>query len=412
MIGDDSISDFFGSGVNELTAPAASRKVEHPVTVGFVALIDCAPLIVAREKGFAAGEGLDLTLVREPSWANIRDRVVLGHFDAAHMLAPMTIAATLRLGALDAPLLAPFVLNLCGNAIAVSTAVHRAMAETGEPGGIDDPAASGRALKRAVDARKAAGEPPYCFAVTYPFSSHNYELRYWLAAAGIDPEVDVRLVVVPPPMMAAEIQSGRVDGFCAGAPWPSVAVDAGVGHIVATSAAMKPAGQEKVLGVRASWADRHPERLSKLIRALQAACDWCEMPENTDELAELLARPDHIDAPVDIVRRSLTRELIADPGGQKVVISDYIRFAGDATNRPRVADALWYATQMVRWGQVISIDAAIDCARATFRPDLYDRAIGMTGWSATIDGSFSLFDGVPFEPATPNAYLGLLSGST
>ena len=263
MSGDDGISTYSETAAADLVAPAGLSKSGQPLTAGFVALVDCAPLIVAREKGFAAQEGLDLTLVREPSWANIRDRVVLGHFDAAHMLAPMTIAATLRLGALDAPLLAPFVLNLCGNAITVSTAVRRAMADAGEIGGLDDPAASGRALKRAVEARKAAGETPYCFAVTFPFSSHNYELRYWLAAAGIDPEVDVRIVVVPPPMMVAEIKAGHIDGFCVGAPWPSVAVDAGVGHIVATSVAMKPASPEKVIGVRAAWAERHPDRLGQ-----------------------------------------------------------------------------------------------------------------------------------------------------
>jgi len=406
MIGDDSISTLFGAGVAELAAPAVSRQAKDPITAGFVALVDCAPLIVARAKGFADGEGLDLTLVREPSWANIRDRVVLGHFDAAHMLAPMAIAATLRLGALDAPLLTPFVLNLCGNAIAVSTAVHQAMTDHGA---IDDPAASGRALKRAVDARKAAGKPPLCFAVTYPFSSHNYELRYWLAAAGIDPEADVRLVVVPPPMMVSEIQAGHVDGFCVGAPWPSVAVDAGVGHIVATSVAMKPASPEKVLGVRTAWAERHPERLDRLTRSLKAACDWCEAPENTDELAELLARPEHVDAPVKVIRRSLMRELIANPDGDKIAIADYIRFSGEATNRPRVADALWYATQMVRWGQVASIGSATNGARATFRPDLYDRALGISHASGAIDERFSLFDGIPFDPTMPDAYLEQLS---
>eukprot|EP01037_Dinobryon_pediforme_P031971 gene31971-36704_t len=233
----------------DLIAPKVHRGTLQPITVGFVALVDCAPLIVARHKGFAGAEGIDLTLTREPSWANIRDRVVLGHFEAAHMLAPMPIAAALGLGQAATAIAVPLVLNIAGNGISVTTSVYRAMAASGDPGGIDQPAMSGRALKRVVEARKAAGEPPLSFGMTYPFSSHNYELRYWLAAAGIDPELDVRLIVVPPPRMVETMAAGDIDGYCVGAPWPTMAVEAGMAHMVATTLAMKPSNPEKGLGV-------------------------------------------------------------------------------------------------------------------------------------------------------------------
>jgi NitT/TauT family transport system ATP-binding protein len=404
MTGDDGDTFQGRQGLADLTAPGV-RPSAAPITAGFVALVDCAPLIVAGEKGFAAREGLDLTLAREPSWANIRDRIGLGHFDVAHMLAPMAIATTLRLGPLDAPVLAPFVLDLCGNAIAVSKAVHRAMALGDDPGSIHAPAETSRALARVVEARRAAGAPPLTFAMTYPFSSHNYELRYWLASAGIDPDRDVRLIVVPPPMMVEAMAEGHVDGFCVGAPWPAMTVVAGLGHIVATTAAMKPASPEKVLGLRRSFADRNPERLDRLLRAMQAACDWCDDPSNVDELATLLARPDRVGVPADVIRWSLTRQLITDPGGQPIAIPDYIRFSGQAANRPREVDALWYATQMVRWGQVGSLEAALEAARATFRADLYDRALGRPETADIDRARITLYDGLAFDPVAPDDYL-------
>jgi ABC-type nitrate/sulfonate/bicarbonate transport system substrate-binding protein len=235
-------------------------------------------------------------------------------------------------------------------------------------------------------------------------------LRYWLAAAGIDPDHDVRLVVVPPPLMVDAMATGHVDGFCVGAPWPSLAVEAGVGHVVATTARMKPSSPEKVLGVRETWAERHPDHLDRLVRALLAACDWCDDPDHVEELSLLLAQSQYVDAPAEVIRRSLNHEIIAHPGGEWRAIPDYIRFSGVAANRPRVEDALWYATQMVRWGQVGALDDAVAAARDTFRPDLYDRALGTApvgGDPATI----TLFDGTRFDPARPSDYLAVLAQS-
>ncbi|MBL8270522.1 CmpA/NrtA family ABC transporter substrate-binding protein, partial [Steroidobacter sp.] len=191
--------------------------------VGFIPLMDCAPLAVAVEKGFAAEEGLDLRLVRETSWANIRDRVVVGHFDAAHMLGPMAIASTLGVGHLKVPMAAPLSLGLGGNAITVSLRVWELMMAEGATLSAH-PRALGEALRKVVQARERAQKPPFTFAMVYPFSAHNYELRYWLAASGIDPDRDVRLIVIPPPLLVDAMREGQIDGFCVGEPWNSLAV--------------------------------------------------------------------------------------------------------------------------------------------------------------------------------------------
>src|SRR5262245_42420560 len=186
--------------------------------IGFIPLADAAALIVAADKGFIASEGLDFELVREVSWSNVRDN------DAAHLLAPVAIASSLGIGHVKVPIVAPFGLGLNGNAITVSPALYAAIAAAAE-GNVVDPMASARALARVVARRRARGEEPLTFGMTFPFSTHNYHLRFWMAAGGVDPDEDVRLVVLPPPYMVESLASGHVDGFCVGAPWNSVAVD-------------------------------------------------------------------------------------------------------------------------------------------------------------------------------------------
>src|SRR5579864_4975394 len=188
--------------------------------VGFIPLVDAAALIVAVDKGFAAAEGLDVTLVREVSWSNIRDKLNIGLFEAAHLLAPVAIASSLGIGHVKVPIVAPFNLGINGNAITVSPSLHAAiMAEIdGDP---FDPMATAKALARVVAARRRLGAEPLTFGMTFPFSTHNYQLRFWMAAGGIDPDEDVRLVVLPPPFMVNSIAGGQIDGFCVGAPWNS-----------------------------------------------------------------------------------------------------------------------------------------------------------------------------------------------
>src|SRR6186713_1831393 len=292
------------------------------VIIGFMPLLDCACLVAAAEQGFAAEEGLELTLARETSWANIRDRTIIGHFDAAHMLGPMAVASTLGVGHISVPMIAPMSLGSGGNAITVSIGLWERMANEGAMPGAD-PAAQGAALKSVVAARSRAGLEPLTFGMVYPFSCHNYELRYWLAAVGIDPDKDVRLVVIPPPFLVDALRVGQIDGFCVGEPWNSVAVQAEVGAIVAPTTAIWPFSPEKVLGCRLEWAQRHPKQLACLQRALYRASVWCEEPGNHAELAGLLSQPRYVGAPAELLRRALGGRLALTTHSEPVQVEDF-----------------------------------------------------------------------------------------
>lgn len=342
--------------------------------VGFIPLLDCAPLAVAVEKGFASAEGLDLRLVRETSWANIRDRVVVGHFDAAHMLGPMAIASTLGVGHLKVPMAAPLSMGLGGNAITLSLRVWDAMTAEGAVVGAE-PKALGEALRRVVQARERAQKAQFTFAMVYPFSAHNYELRYWLASCGIDPDRDVRLVVIPPPLLVDAMREGQIDGFCVGEPWNSLAVAVGVGCIAVPTTAIWRLSPEKVLGCRLEWAQRHPDRLQALVRALYRSAQWCEDPANHEELARLLAEPRFVGAPADILLRGLSNRLRLYPEGELQHLPDFYVPAAHAATFPWVSHALWFYSQMVRWSQVAFDESHVAQVRATYRPDLYRLAL-------------------------------------
>jgi two-component system, oxyanion-binding sensor len=259
-----------------------------PLHIGFIPLVDAAALIVAVDKGFAAAEGLDVTLVREVSWSNVRDKLNIGLFDAAHLLAPVAIASSLGLGHVKVPIAAPFNLGLNGNAITVSPALHAdIMSEiSGDP---FDPMATALALARVVAKRRKRGAEPLTFGMTFPFSTHNYQLRFWMAAGGVDPDEDVRLVVLPPPYMVESLASGHVDAFCVGAPWNSVAVDLGVGHILHLVADILVRAVEKVLAVRQDWSEKNPDVVAALVRAAFRAAEFIEQPHNRAEAARILA---------------------------------------------------------------------------------------------------------------------------
>ena len=346
------------------------------VRAGFIPLVDCAPLVVAAHKGFARAEGLTLQLVRESSWATIRDKVVFAHFDVAHMLAGMPIARSLGIGHLKVPMVAPCALGLGGNAITVSAPLFDAMkAEGAAPGA--GPAINGAALAKVVRKRRSA--EPLVFAMVYPVSSHNYELRYWLAAAGIHPDRDVRLVVIPPALVADAISAGHIDGFCVGEPWNSMAVEAGAGRIVATKAEIWRQSPGKVLGCRKDWADANPGRLAALIRALYRAGQWADDPANHEELAELLAEPRHVGEPARIIMRALSGRVVLAPGAAPVEIADFQNFHRHAATFPWRSHALWFYSQMVRWGQTTLGTDNVETAAAVYRPDLYRAALAGTG---------------------------------
>jgi NitT/TauT family transport system ATP-binding protein len=354
---------------------------------------------VAAERGFAAEEDLELALVRETSWANIRDRVVIGHFDAAHMLGPMAVASTLGIGHVKVPVIAPFALGLGGNAITVSLRLWEQMTSEGAAAE-SDPGTHAAALKRVVATREKARREPLTFAMVYPFSCHNYELRYWLAAAGIDPDREVRLIVIPPPFLVDALRAGQIDGFCVGEPWNSVAVHAGVGTIVTATTAIWPFSPEKILGCRLEWAQRHPKQLASLLRALYRASQWCERPENRAELAMLLAQPRYVGAPADLLRQALEGQLTLTAHSKPTHLENfYIPVRHNATF-PWVSHALWFYAQMLRWNQTESRADHLAAVRTTYRPDLYRAALAAINPDIPVGDSKTerFFDGQTFDP--------------
>jgi two-component system, oxyanion-binding sensor len=348
----------------------------RPLCIGFIPLVDAAALIVAVDKGFCASEGLDVTLIREVSWSNVRDKLNIGLFDAAHLLAPVAIASSLGLGHVKVPTVATFNLGLNGNAITVSPGLHAAiMSELS--GDRFDPTATATALARVVAARRKGGAEPLTFGMTFPFSTHNYQLRFWMAAGGVDPDEDVRMVVLPPPYMADSLANGHVDAFCVGAPWNSVAVDRGAGHILHFSSDILARAAEKVLAVRRDWAESHADALAALTRAHHQAAAFIDDPRHQAEVANLLARPERLDVSAEIIQRTLAGSLKISPDGLVRESSRYLLIGREDAERPDTRQAAWLYAQMIRWGQASFSSDALTAAGAVFRPDLYDAALGL-----------------------------------
>jgi len=369
-----------------------------PLRIGFIPLCDAAALIVAVDKGFAADEGLDVTLVREVSWSNVRDKLNIGLFDAAHLLAPVAIASSLGLGHVKVPIVAPFNLGLNGNAITVSPALHAAIMEEIE-GEALDPMATALALARVVAKRRKNGAEPLTFGMTFPFSTHNYQLRFWMAAGGVDPDEDVHLVVLPPPYMVDSLANGHVDAFCVGAPWNSVAVDLGVGHILHFVSDILLRAAEKVLAVRQNWADKNPEILKALVRAHIRAAEFIEQPENRAEAASILAQLERIGVDASVIQRTLDGRLKISPDGTMRESGRYLLVGREDAARPDPAQAAWLYAQMVRWGQAAISADALKTAMGVFRPDLYDAAAGKKGEPPQVSDAVGAFAGPPFDPA-------------
>src|SRR6204780_1448994 len=363
--------------------------------IGFIPLCDAAALIVAADRGFTAAEGLDVELVREVSWSNVRDKLNIGIFDAAHLLAPVAIASSLGLGHVKVPIISAFVLGVNGNAITVSPVLHAAIAAAAV-GDLADPIVTGRALGRVVAQRNAKGEEPLTFGMTFPFSSHNYALRFWMAAGGVDPDEDVRLVVLPPPYMVDSLANGQVDAFCVGAPWNSIAVDRGVGFILHFVSDILVRAAEKVLAVRQSWAEKNPQVLAALIRAAFRAAEFIE--HNRAETAHILARPERVAVDADLIRQTLDGPLKVAPDGTIRESGRYLLVGREGAARPDPVQAAWLYAQMVRLGQAAISPEALAVARAVFRPDLYDAALGIHGEADRgAPGSVGAFAGPTFD---------------
>jgi NitT/TauT family transport system ATP-binding protein len=378
-----------------------------PLQIGFIPLIDAAALIVAVEKGFTLAEGLDVKLVREVSWSNVRDKLNIGLFDAAHILAPVPVASSLGLGHIKVPIVVPLTLNLNGNAITVSAALHAAiMAETdGDP---LDPMATALALSRVVATRRRGGGDPLTFGMTFPFSTHNYQLRFWMAAGGVDPDEDVRLVVLPPPFMVDSIAGGQIDGFCVGAPWNSIAVDRGVGRILHFGSDIMQRAAEKVLATRQSWAEKNPQTLAMLVRVLVQAAEFAEAPDNRGEVARILAKPEYIGVDASVILRTLEGRLKIAADGTIRESDRYMLLAKEDVSAPDPLQAAWLYAQMVRWRQTTMSPQALKAAQDVFRPDLYEAAFGRAGKPKVTSKAVGTFAGPTFDPADIEGYLAAL----
>jgi NitT/TauT family transport system ATP-binding protein len=361
------------------------------ILAAFVPLVDCAVLVAAREGGFAAAEGLELDLVREPSWASLRDHLALGHVDCAHALAPLPVALRLGVGYMQVECSVPFVLSRGGNAITLATSLFEQMqTHAGPLAFADGPMAAARAL--AVVARQRSA--PLTLGVVFPFSNHNFDLRYWLAAAGLHPDRDVRLVAIPPPLMVEALGLGLVDGFCVGEPWNTLAVTRGLGCIAATQSQLFPHSVEKVLAVSGAF-EAKVDRMVRLLRALRAAAAWADDPANHAALAALLALPNYLGVAAELVEAAL-RGRLSLGGGRVASDPDFLYFYRNAANRPEAIHGHWAYAQMVRWGQVAPSAAAEAAAARGFREDIYERCLP---GSAPAELVRPAFDGIAFSNA-------------
>lgn len=360
--------------------------------IGFLPLVDAALPILAHELGFAAREGVAIEPVRDMTWATVRDRLLYGHTDAAHLIAPLAIATALGRDRPAVSLAVPFVLGLNGNAVTFSSALA---IEVGLGETLGDPAAIGAALQRVAAARKAAGNP-LRFGVVHRYSSHNYMLRYWLAGVGIQPDADVEIVVTSPPFAADALAAGEVDGICVGEPWNSIAVDRGAGHIALATAQIWRRGVEKVLAVRSDVVETRRGAVEALVRALHAAAARFVEPDTAEESADILARREYLDAPREAILRAITDRIRLVPGGAPVHYPDFMFQYREAANFPWRSQAAWLYSQLVRWDHLAFSPADAATASAVFRPDIYRAALAGSG--APLPGASSKLEGGLSEP--------------
>ncbi len=406
------------------------------LTFGFIKLTDMAPLAVAYEQGYFLDEGLFVTLEAQANWKVLLDGVIDGQLDGAHMLAGQPLAATIGYGT-EAHIVTPFSMDLNGNGITVSNDVwdmmrpHIPSMEDGRP----QHPISAKALVPVIEEFNAKGEP-FNMGMVFPVSTHNYELRYWLAAGGINPgyyspdnisgqiDADVFLSVTPPPQMPATMEAGTIHGYCVGEPWNQQAVFKGIGVPVITDYQLWKNNPEKVFGLTDDFVEENPNTTKAVVRALIRAAMWLDENDNANrpEAVEILSRPEYVGADYDVIANSMTGFFEFEKGDKRDIPDFNVFFRHNATY-PYYSDAIWYLTQMRRWGQIAEpqTDAWFkDVAASVYRPDIYLEAArslvddGLANeadfpWDS--DGfkaptpAADIIDGIPFDGRTPNAYL-------
>jgi ABC-type nitrate/sulfonate/bicarbonate transport system substrate-binding protein len=398
-----------------------------PVSIAFLPLTDSAVLVAAKEKGFAQAAGIDLSLVRTTSWATARDRLIYGQVQAAHMLAPLAIAVTLGLSQHPAAISAPFRLNVNGNAL-VMTPDFAAALDPDPVARIADPLAAAHDFATAIGLHRR--KP--VIGIVHRFSCHALLLRYWLGTAGVDPDRDLTLRVLPPSLMVEAMRAGEIDGFIAGEPWGSVAVADGLAEFVVAGSRIWQRGVEKVLAFRDDWMSAHPETVDALLLALSRAAAWCDEPDHHEELADLLERPNYVGRPASELLPALSGRLILRRGEPPLAIPDFLLFNREAAGFPWRSQALWIYSQFVRWGFVKADPDTERQAADVFRSDIYRRALAgtglpMPGASMKVEGAIGtplgvgahsgaltlgadrFFDGGVFDPSDVAGYLARLT---
>ena len=357
--------------MNKKTQFANEVAPGQALRLGFVPLTDCAPPVMAQELGLFSKHGLRVRLYRELGWASIRDKIIHGELDAAHAVAAMPLAVTLGLGSVACECLTGLVLNLHGNAITLSQDLWRR--------GVRD----GATLRAEIG--RSRREKTFTFGAVFSFSSHRHLLRKWLAAAGINPDRDVRIVIVPPPQMVANLQSGNLDGFCVGEPWNSMAVRAAAGWSAAVSAELDAGHPEKVLMVRRAFAEAREEEHLALLAALLESCEFCQAPENHEKMIATLTRPEYVDAPEAVLRRGLSGSF--DFGhGQVRRVRDLCVFHGHDANEPSQEKAA-RIFEMVRASGLCPEPSKLDftLGRRVYRTDIYEKALRRRGAAESRD---------------------------
>jgi nitrate/nitrite transport system ATP-binding protein len=374
----------------EVVAGNGLEKIN--LEIGFIPLTDCAPLVVAKEKGFFAHHGLEqVNLVREPSWQELSRGVADGRLDAAQMVAGMPLSMTLGAGGKPPiPMITSMVLSRNGNAITLS----KQFQEMG--------VTNLQELKEAI--AKNPDKVP-TFGVVHPASMHNLLLRYWLASGGIDPDHDVSLMVIPPPQMVSNLKAGNIDGYCVGEPWNSRAVQDDIGYVITTDIDIWSGHPEKILGVREDWVEKHPQTHIALVKALIEACEYCDDRRNREEIVELLARPEYLNVSPEYIRPGFVDSY--NYGTKTESLLRFNQFYIDQANSPGRVEGLWILTQLARWGYTPFPRNWVEILERVRRPDLFGEACRQLGFSDVEPDrhSFELFDKMVFNPDDPIGYI-------
>jgi nitrate/nitrite transport system substrate-binding protein len=419
-------------------AAQAAKLEKEELKFGFIKLTDMAPLAIAYEKRYFEDEGLYVTLEAQANWKVLLDRVITGELDGAHMLAGQPLGATIGFGT-QAHIITAFSMDLNGNGITVSNAVWEEMKQyipKDKDGKLIHPIKAD-ALKPVIEKYKKAGKP-FNMGMVFPVSTHNYELRYWLAAGGINPgyyaphkgdtsgqiKADALLSVTPPPQMPSTLEAGTIYGYCVGEPWNQQAVFKGIGVPVITDYEIWKNNPEKVFGVSAAWAEKNPNTHKAVVKALIRAAKWLDENDNANraEAVSILAKPQYVGADAKVIANSMTGTFEYEKGDKRAVPDFNVFFRYNATY-PYYSDAVWYLTQMRRWGQISEAKPDswyMDMAKKVYRPDIYAAAatelIAEGKMKADEFPDFAkesgfrapqseFIDGITYDGRKPNTYL-------